>query len=67
MNDPDGQFGEPVAATYDQTSDAMFDPAVVGPTVDVLAELAGDGRALELGIGTGRIASSSAARIMDRS
>jgi SAM-dependent methyltransferase len=34
----------------------MFDPAVVGPTVDFLEELAGDGAALELGIGTGRIA-----------
>src|SRR4051812_25142247 len=34
----------------------MFDPAVVEPAVDRLAELAGDGRALELGIGTGRIA-----------
>src|SRR5436853_707433 len=34
----------------------MFDPAVVEPTVDFLAELAGSGRALELGIGTGRIA-----------
>ena len=34
----------------------MFDPAVVDPVVDFLAELAGDGPALELGIGTGRIA-----------
>ena len=34
----------------------MFDPAVVDPVVDFLAELAGDGRALELGLGTGRIA-----------
>src|SRR5438552_11666984 len=34
----------------------MFDPAVVGPVVDLLVELAGSGRALELGIGTGRIA-----------
>jgi SAM-dependent methyltransferase len=34
----------------------MFDPAVVNPTVDFLAQLAGDGPALELGIGTGRIA-----------
>jgi SAM-dependent methyltransferase len=34
----------------------MFDPAVIQPVVDVLAELAGDGGALELGIGTGRIA-----------
>src|SRR3954471_22658688 len=34
----------------------MFDPAVVEPVVDFLAELAGEGAALELGIGTGRIA-----------
>ena len=34
----------------------MFDPAVVEPAVDFLAALAGKGRALELGIGTGRIA-----------
>jgi SAM-dependent methyltransferase len=34
----------------------MFDPAVVDPVVDFLADLAGDGAALELGIGTGRIA-----------
>jgi SAM-dependent methyltransferase len=34
----------------------MFDPAVVGPAVECLAELAGGGRALEFAIGTGRIA-----------
>lgn len=34
----------------------MFDPAVVDPEVDRLAHLAGEGRALELGIGTGRLA-----------
>jgi SAM-dependent methyltransferase len=56
MNDEDGFFDEHVAATYDETTESMFDPDVVGPTVDFLSELAGDGRALELGIGTGRIA-----------
>jgi len=40
----------------------MFDVAVVGPAVDFLAELAGDGAALELGIGTGRIALPLSAR-----
>jgi SAM-dependent methyltransferase len=40
----------------------MFQPQVVNPTVDFLAALAGDGRALELGIGTGRIALPLAAR-----
>jgi len=58
----DGYFDEPVAATYDDNSDPMFSPEVVDPTVDFLAELAGDGRALELGIGTGRIALPLAAR-----
>jgi SAM-dependent methyltransferase len=52
----DGYFDERVAATYDESSADMFDPAVVVPVVDLLAELAGSGRALELGIGTGRIA-----------
>jgi SAM-dependent methyltransferase len=52
----DGYFDERVAARYDESSAEMFDPAVVDPVVGFLAELAGDGRALELGIGTGRIA-----------
>jgi len=52
----DGYFGEPVAATYDESSADMFEPAVVDVAVDFLAGLAGGGRALELGIGTGRIA-----------
>jgi len=53
--DPDGYFGEPVAATYDSTT-GEFDPAVVARTAGVLAELAGGGRALEFAVGTGRIA-----------
>jgi len=52
----DGYFDEAVAARYDDTYDYQNDPAVVEPVVDFLAELAGDGRALELGVGTGRIA-----------
>ena len=56
MQDDDGYFGEPIAARYDESSAEMFDPAVVDPVIDLLAELAGSGRALELGIGTGRIA-----------
>ncbi|HEY2958789.1 MAG TPA: class I SAM-dependent methyltransferase [Actinomycetota bacterium] len=53
---PEDHFGERVAARYDESSAEMFDPAVVDPVVDFLAGLAGDGAALELGIGTGRIA-----------
>jgi SAM-dependent methyltransferase len=49
-------FDERIAARYDETSPDMFDPAVLDPAVDFLAALAGDGDALELGIGTGRVA-----------
>ncbi len=55
MDDPDGYFGEPVAASYDDPSDRMFQPEAIDPAVSLLAELAGSGRALELAIGTGRI------------
>ncbi|XOV85980.1 MAG: class I SAM-dependent methyltransferase [Pseudomonadota bacterium] len=52
----DGYFDEPVAAIYDD-DEAMFDSKAVDPVVSLLANLAGEGgRALELGIGTGRIA-----------
>jgi SAM-dependent methyltransferase len=56
MEDEDGFFGERVAATYDDPADGMFDPAFTETVAGVLAGLAGPGRALELGIGTGRIA-----------
>lgn len=55
MNDRDGYFDERVAATYDEST-GVFAPGAVDATVEVLARLAGHGRALELGIGTGRIA-----------
>jgi SAM-dependent methyltransferase len=55
-------FGESVAARFDERYAHQADPAVVGPMVDLLAELAADGAALELGIGTGRIALPLAAR-----
>lgn len=44
------------AQRYDTAGTGMFAPEVLGPTVDHLAELAGDGRALEFAIGTGRVA-----------
>ena len=56
MTGPDGYFGEDVAERYDNGSWDMFSPEVLDPTVDLLAELAGGGLALELGIGTGRVA-----------
>ena len=49
-------FGERVAARYDETSAEMFAPEVLDPTVALLAELTGEGRALEFAIGTGRVA-----------
>jgi SAM-dependent methyltransferase len=65
VNDEDGYFGEPVAATYDDSENPMFDPAVIEATVDFLVELADGGRVLELGIGTGRVALPLAARGLD--
>ena len=53
---PEDHFAGKVADRYDESSADMFDPTVVDPIVDFLADLAGDGDALELGIGTGRIA-----------
>ncbi len=49
-------FDAPIAATYDDDSGYQFDAVVVGRTVRFLADLARGGRALELGVGTGRIA-----------
>ena len=53
---PTDYFGERVAERYDESSADMFDAVKVDPVVDFLVELATDGSALELGIGTGRIA-----------
>jgi predicted RNA methylase len=61
VTDYEGFFGEEIASRYDDDGD-ISSPAVVDPVVDVLAELAGDGRALELAIGTGRIAVPLATR-----
>jgi SAM-dependent methyltransferase len=58
----ENHFGPDVARRYDESSADMFTPEVVGPTVDFLAGLAADGAALELGIGTGRIALPLSAR-----
>jgi SAM-dependent methyltransferase len=59
---PRDYFGDDVAARYDEGSGSMFDPDLLGATVDVLAELAGDGAALEFAVGTGRVALPLAAR-----
>jgi hypothetical protein len=49
------RWGAEIADVYDETYAAMFEPSVLGPMADVLAELAGSGAALEFAIGTGRV------------
>jgi SAM-dependent methyltransferase len=56
VHDSDGYFDGRIAARYDESAADMFVRDAVDPVVDFLVDLAGDGRALELGIGTGRIA-----------
>lgn len=48
-------WDDETAATYDEDEAGMFAPSVVEPAVDLLATLAGDGRALGFAIGTGRL------------
>jgi SAM-dependent methyltransferase len=55
-------WGEDIARVYDVTTAPMFEPAVLGATVDRLAGLANGGPALELAIGTGRVALPMSAR-----
>src|SRR5919107_153039 len=55
-------FGAEVAARYDDDSASEFSAGVLDPIVDRLAELASGGPALELAIGTGRVALPLAAR-----
>jgi SAM-dependent methyltransferase len=55
-------WGREIAEVYDRTSAPMFEPAVLGPVVDTLVELAGAGPALEFAIGTGRVALPLAGR-----
>jgi SAM-dependent methyltransferase len=52
-------YGDRIAEVYDTMTESMPDPV---DCVDRLAELAGPGPALELGIGTGRVALPLAAR-----
>src|SRR5262249_3415595 len=53
---PENYFDEPIAAGYDASTSEEFDPNVIAATVDLLADLAGKGPALEFAIGTGRLA-----------
>ena len=60
---PDSDYWDAdAAARYDTSSSFMFEPDVLDPAVELLAELAGDGPALELAIGTGRVAIPLVAR-----
>jgi len=58
----DDHFAGEVAARYDEMVAAMGSPERLGPTIDLLAGLAGTGAALEMAIGTGRVAVPLAAR-----
>lgn len=49
-------WGAATAATYDEKNADMFQDDTLGPAVDLLAELASGGGALEFAAGTGRIA-----------
>ena len=53
---PRNYFDERIATSYRDKWPELFEPAVVDPAVRFLADLVGTGAALELGIGTGRIA-----------
>ena len=54
-------FDDRIAAAYDD-DEKIFDPSLIKPVVDFLADKAGAGKALEFGIGTGRIALPLAGR-----
>ena len=55
-------WDQETAERYEESSAEMFAPEVLDPAVDLLAALADGGPALELAIGTGRVAVPLAAR-----
>jgi SAM-dependent methyltransferase len=55
-------FDEWIAQRYEALNPTLYDAAVLGPTVDFLAQLAADGPVLEFGVGTGRVALALGAR-----
>ena len=55
-------WGKDVAEVYDATAATMFEPSVLHPAVECLVELAQGGAALELAVGTGRVALPLSAR-----
>lgn len=56
MVDQQQLWDDEAAQNYDTPGVGMFSRAVLGPTVQVLTELAAGGRAVEFAIGTGRVA-----------
>jgi len=56
LEKPDAHLDPEVAARYDTSHASEFEPGAVDPAIEVLLDLAGDGRAVEFAIGTGRIA-----------
>lgn len=58
-------WGSELAEIYDSTTQHLFEPGLLRPTVDFLAELAGGGPALEFAVGTGRLALPLSARGLD--
>jgi hypothetical protein len=55
-------WGPEIAEVYDKTYAATVEPSVAGPIVELLAELARGGPALEFAVGTGRVALPLSAR-----
>jgi SAM-dependent methyltransferase len=53
---PQNLFTGPAAEGYDRGSQEMYEPGLLGATDEFLAATARGGRALEFGIGTGRVA-----------
>ncbi len=55
-------FSDPIAEKYDENLADFFLDAAIHPVLNILQELTGNGRALELGVGTGRLAIPLVAR-----
>jgi SAM-dependent methyltransferase len=49
-------WGREIAEIHDQAYRGKFEPSVLGPILDLLAELARGGAVLEFAVGTGRVA-----------
>lgn len=56
MVDQQRIWDDDAARRYDTPGKDMFAPEVLGPTVELLVELADGGRAVEFAVGTGRVA-----------